>query len=341
MDEYKKLTKSWAKYLLKEDIEYGPIRKPDTDEEGVWEISPDDRDGAFDKIPHIHPATAQHSAYQACMQRMFEDSFTTDIAAGSSVNVIKTDELPEHGEWGGYEGVGEPSLVDMFSPRYEQCVPARLIHPRWEGQRARQWGLPGAIEVMVGLVEGAGFAEPLYVGDVSLEGGGEFKPHASHREGLDFDVSYIGTRVFGNAVINEPGSVNFNLDQSFDLVDNIHFMHILVMEKDVESVYVDLGIILKLKALNPSILKFGKYKPTQGAIKGTRRYEYLHVLKENKGYWPCILGPGGRKKIIHWPGHENHYHIRINEEAAKRRTMAADPNRYGPIFYKGKEQEGN
>lgn len=89
-------------------------------------------------------------------------------------------------------------------------------------------------------------AEPLQLGDLSAQHGGKAPGHSSHQNGLDVDIVYLthnkklqstnATYWEEDFVKNKKVTANFHVERNFEL------FKFLVMEKNVQRIFVDQAI---------------------------------------------------------------------------------------------------
>ena len=166
----------------------------------------------------------------------------------------------------------------------------------------RNYGTPetiDGIEQAVQAVHEAFAATPkLYVGDLSIDGGGPLKPHRSHQNGRDVDIGiYLKTghssRGFKDA---HP--------HTMDIPRTWAFIWALVSQGNTKYIFLDYP-------LQEPLYRYAK--------------EVDGVSEETlKAIFAYPNGPKAHGCIVrHWPGHRNHLHIRFhkgNSSSASRRA---------------------
>ena len=136
-------------------------------------------------------------------------------------------------------------------------------------------------------------AHPLRVDDLSREGGGRLKPHASHRSGRDVDIRYPLT-IKTNAYI-KASTETLDVPRTWDL------MNAFIETKDVVYIFVDTRLqkllyehAVKQKVPEEKLKKLFQYPRSRRAATGIIRHE---------------------------PGHATHMHVRF-----RRSTPDDEPN---------------
>jgi penicillin-insensitive murein endopeptidase len=129
------------------------------------------------------------------------------------------------------------------------------------------------------------------VGDISLQNGGNFKPHLSHQSGRDVDIGFFYS----------DGSTWYRRGhaKNLDLARNWAFVRALISETDLRFVLIDYSIQALLR-------------------------EHAEGIGEDPVWLEAVFrGSPGRPALIrHAPGHATHMHIRfynpIAQETARR-----------------------
>jgi len=139
-------------------------------------------------------------------------------------------------------------------------------------------------------------AAPLYIGDISLAGGGRLKRHQTHHVGRDVDFGFYyrggkGTWFTGGTAAN------------LDLPKNWALVRALLLWTDVETILLDNRI---------------------------QRLLYDHALKlgEDKDWLDRLFEFRGRTRnplIRYYPGHRTHYHVRFYNLQAQELGRRAYP----------------
>lgn len=118
----------------------------------------------------------------------------------------------------------------------------------------------------------------LMIGDISDRDGGKITPHSSHRIGLDADISFLADRPYQQFFSALGGP---NATPKFDVRANWNLLKYSVQYADVGVVFVD-------KKIRDHFCKNAE--------------KYDSDAKSRK----AILS-----KLRHWPGHGNHFHVRL------------------------------
>jgi len=137
---------------------------------------------------------------------------------------------------------------------------------------------------------------PLFIGDVSLPGGGRLKRHETHHLGrdVDFGFYYLG----GKGAWFAPGTA-----ANLDLARNWAFVRALLLWTDVETILLDHRL---------------------------QRLLYDHALKlgEDRDWLDRIFEFRGRSRnplVRHYVGHRTHYHVRFYNRQAQELGRRAYP----------------
>lgn len=128
-------------------------------------------------------------------------------------------------------------------------------------------------------------APDLVVGSLSLRQGGPIRPHRSHQNGRDADLTYYHR---GNVELPDFRDMT---PETFDAVKNWHFFKILIETGEVQFIFVDYELQRML-------------------------FEYaLSIGYTEEDLEEVIQYPRGRRAangiIRHARGHQNHFHIRF------------------------------
>lgn len=138
-----------------------------------------------------------------------------------------------------------------------------------------------------------GGSPSLYIGDLSAQSGGPLSPHLSHQSGRDVDIGYFridpANRWWADASAT-----------TLDVVRTWIFLRALVIETDVEAIFIDVSLqrLLKSHALG---------------------------LGEDAAWVERLFGvdrPGRPSLIRHEPQHRNHLHVRFYNPVAQRHGRA-------------------
>ncbi|MEZ4438440.1 MAG: penicillin-insensitive murein endopeptidase [Polyangiaceae bacterium] len=157
----------------------------------------------------------------------------------------------------------------------------------------RAWGTPetiGYLQRAIAVVEEThGHVHPLWVGHLSREHGGRFRPHRSHQSGRDVDVSYY--YVAEQAEWYRPAVAG-----TLDLSRTWTFVRALLTETDVELIFIDRRVQKMLK-------------------------EHALSVGEDREWLDEVFEYGSRNLepiIRHTWGHRTHIHVRFYNPEAQR-----------------------
>lgn len=146
--------------------------------------------------------------------------------------------------------------------------------PGFKFVRYGQWGTPEMITGLMASFKDVASAGTIQVGDISKYGGGPLRHHLSHQKGVDADVFFAG------------GTEGFNSNDNAD--HNLRFL--ISADRHMKITMVFLSNRRKAR------LWAEAHKFT-----GADRQAIDHLFGSR--------GQGGA--IRYWPGHDNHFHIRI------------------------------
>ncbi len=160
----------------------------------------------------------------------------------------------------------------------------------------RSWGSPQLVEAIERGAEEVRWlipdAEPLVVGDMSLERGGYFAGHKSHREGLDADIGLFSGNARQTRFFND-------LDVStFDVASNWILIRSFLKTGLVERILLDNGLIELLR----------DYLTTTGELTAEEIDQVFPRTPEDRWNRDGILHQG---IVHHATGHRNHMHLRV------------------------------
>lgn len=160
----------------------------------------------------------------------------------------------------------------------------KVKEPKWS------WGRPVAIrtiEAVADAIHGAFPGSAMVVGDLSFKRGGRFRPHTSHRGGLDADVGFF--------LPEEPFTIKFTHKKpsQIDARRNWFMVRQFIESGRVSRILVDWYIQSALYDAAKS----------EGATeeKLLEWFQYPRKRWQKKGL------------IRHYKGHKHHYHIRFVE----------------------------
>jgi penicillin-insensitive murein endopeptidase len=160
----------------------------------------------------------------------------------------------------------------------------------------RSWGTPQLVEAIERGAEEVRWlipdAEPLVVGDMSMERGGYFAGHKSHREGLDADIGLFS----GNA--RQTKAFN-DLDAStFDVASNWILIRSFLKTGLVERILLDESLIQLLR----------DYLASTGELTAEEIEQVFPRSPEARWNRDGILHQG---IVHHATAHRNHLHLRV------------------------------
>ena len=170
-----------------------------------------------------------------------------------------------------------------------QLQPAPELYTIWFRDRA--WGRPEAMEVIAQAAEQMAWllpeADPIVIGDISTQFGGELQGHISHRAGVDIDISVYwkgGRTIKGDYARASPNNL--------DLEANWLLIRSLLETGLIERILLDQANIWRIKAYT---IESGELTP-----------------EEAERIFP---DPGSRDRratgvVHHAPQHLEHFHVR-------------------------------
>lgn len=164
-------------------------------------------------------------------------------------------------------------------------TPGILVkHPCWA------WGRPVSVRTLEQVGRELARAFPgslLVVGDLALEQGGKFPPHKGHRQGYDVDFGIF------------RGGENYR----------IRFKPVKVEDLDVERTWFVLSRLLETGRVARILVDY----QLQGALRAEAVRQGVPDSQLEK-YFQFPRPRFSDEGIIrHWPGHQNHIHVRFQE----------------------------
>jgi len=153
----------------------------------------------------------------------------------------------------------------------------------------RAWGTPLTItrlrEIFAAYHAEFPKAEPVWIHDMSHERGGKLKPHISHRDGRDVDIRLVLNRPSKYYVRARP--------RTLDLERTWFILKKLVDTGDVQHIFLD-------KRLQRAL---DRYALEHGA-----------TPEQLRDIFQVPWRRGGKPVIRHWPGHDDHMHVRFKRK---------------------------
>jgi hypothetical protein len=164
----------------------------------------------------------------------------------------------------------------------------------WHADRA--WGTPQLVEAIESAAEEVRWlipdADPLVVGDMSMERGGYFAGHKSHREGLDADIGLFSGHARQTRAFND-------LDAgTFDVASNWILIRSLLKTGLVERILLDASLIAILR----------DYLATTGELTAEEIDQVFPRTPQERWNRDGILHQG---IVHHAASHRNHIHLRV------------------------------
>jgi murein endopeptidase len=171
-----------------------------------------------------------------------------------------------------------------------QLKPAPELYTVWFPERA--WGRPEALEVITRAAEEMAWlipeADPIIVGDISTQFGGELHGHMTHRSGIDADISvyWLGATTF-QGDYPEASPLNLDLEANWLLIKSM----------------LDTGMVERILLDQRNIDRIKQYTIESGEL----------TVKEANRVFP---EPGSRDRyktgvVHHAPHHQEHMHVRV------------------------------
>ena len=207
-------------------------------------------------------------------------------------------------DWGPFPAYVESSLLEEdtgFTSNYPPCNSKKLLdgvqlpkntelYKRWHPENA--WGSPRMIDVLIQAAEDVRWnfpeADPLVIGDISKESGGNLEGHKSHKGGSDADIGIY----FGKSRQHMIGFMNVSAQQ-FDAETNWVLIRSLLESNEVERILVDQSLVDELR----------KYVIQAGEMTKEEANRTFPAKMTNE-IWL-------REKVVHHhKGHKHHYHVR-------------------------------
>lgn len=190
-----------------------------------------------------------------------------------------------HGNSGGPRATGDPARGRLMGGVALESASGLAVR-----NAERAYGLPttiDAIKMAYGRMN-AHFAEntAVLVGDLSLKNGGLMRPHKSHQNGLDADISYLTTDcVNARCEMKDVTAIEVDVPRQWYVFED------WLRQEVVEFIFV------------PYLLQ-------------ERLYEFAKARGANpeelSAWFQYPKGKNARSGILrHWNGHNNHYHVRF------------------------------
>lgn len=192
-------------------------------------------------------------------------------------------------------GVDEPIEVVGACPKHRlvrgvQLQPAPELYTIWFPDRV--WGRQEAIEVITRVAEEMAWvmpeADPIIVGDISTQFGGELKGHISHRSGVDLDIS-VYWKGASTYLGDNPRASPYHLD----LEANWLLIRSLIETGMVERILLDQRNIDRIKRF---AIESGDLTPR----------EANRIFPEPESRDRYLTGV-----VHHAPQHQEHMHVRV------------------------------
>jgi len=187
------------------------------------------------------------------------------------------------------EGVGLSDVAPGTEERLYAGIPIVDGPGRHVRRRSRSWGTRTTVESLDAALRVYGQAYPegpvIIVSDLSRRDGGKLKPHHSHREGRDVDLSYVPVPDQDN------GGFLKMREGLFDVERNWTFYNALLATGNVEVILMDTRL---QKLLYDKARADGMDEAELG-----RLFQYPRPSDAEVGV------------IRHWEGHRDHTHIRF------------------------------
>ena len=164
----------------------------------------------------------------------------------------------------------------------------------WNADRA--WGTPQLIEAIQSAAEEVRWlvpdADPLVVGDMSMEGGGYFAGHKSHREGLDADIGLFSGHARQTRAFNDLDAT------TFDVASNWILIRSFLKTGLVDRILLDQSLIELLR----------DYLATTGELTAEEIEQVFPKNPHDRWNRDGILHQG---IVHHAASHRNHMHLRV------------------------------
>ena len=179
---------------------------------------------------------------------------------------------------------GSPSSGRLFNGLAMECSPGLRVR-----NQARSYGTHRTINLLKAAAADVQARWPdapeLVVGSLSSRNGGPMRPHRSHQNGRDADLSYYHR---GNVELPDFRDMT---PEMFDAVKNWHFFKTLIETGEVQFIFVDYQLQKVLYEYARSI--------------GYSEEDLSDILQYPRGSRAAV------GVIRHSRGHQNHFHIRF------------------------------
>jgi penicillin-insensitive murein endopeptidase len=164
----------------------------------------------------------------------------------------------------------------------------------WNADRA--WGTPQLVEAIERAAEEVRWlipdADPLVVGDMSMERGGYFAGHKSHREGLDADIGLFSGHARQTRAFNDLDAT------TFDVASNWILIRAFLKTGLVERILLDHSLIELLR----------DYLASTGELTAEEIDQVFPRSAQDRWNRDGIL----HQAIVHHAtSHRNHLHLRV------------------------------
>jgi len=170
-----------------------------------------------------------------------------------------------------------------------QLQPAPELYTIWFPERA--WGRPEAMEVIAQTAEQLAWllpeADPIVIGDISTQFGGELQGHVSHRAGVDIDIG-----VFWEGGQTLKGDHPNPSPDRLDLEANWLLIRSLLDTGLIERILLDQRNILRIKAYT---IESGELTPDEAD----------RIFPDPESRDRSATGV-----VHHAPRHLEHFHVR-------------------------------
>jgi murein endopeptidase len=174
-------------------------------------------------------------------------------------------------------------------------------------EKNEMWGTNETVTTLVNCVAEYHKKHPnspdILIGDISLKGGGSFRPHLSHQTGLDVDIAYIQPKVKDAVKRFVPASA-----KSIDIKRNWTFYRCLLRSKRVTMAFMNTYLQKMFrKALKKGTIHINGYT-TDELFQVNSRTPYKAIFRHAKG-------------------HHDHIHVRFGCDKGdpKCRNTGGDP----------------
>jgi penicillin-insensitive murein endopeptidase len=164
----------------------------------------------------------------------------------------------------------------------------------WNVDRA--WGTPQLVEAIQSAAEEVRWlvpdADPLVVGDMSMERGGYFAGHKSHREGLDADIGLFSGHARQTRAFNDLDAT------TFDVASNWILIRAFLKTGLVDRILLDQSLIELLR----------DYLASTGELTAEEIDQVFPRTPHDRWNRDGILHQG---IVHHATSHRNHMHLRV------------------------------